>query len=277
MSTRWLASALGLAALAAAGACAPGGTLPGVLPEARTGQPLEWFAENWGPFDSEMRGIREDGRPGPLVFVDGRQVPPEDQQGRSLYGLSPDEIRRIVTIKFRNGAGLFGESGNRGVVMVFSERYRGALPASRKAQGEPPPCVPLPEFAPIDYFSQLGPFDGDLNIRRYFDQGPLILLDGRQVEVDRGASIEDLQRLFVIERDGGLFGSPDPDLRSLAVADLSRGEDFRGIHPVTCDVSHQGYGPAATGGLLLLFTDEWKGPLLESEWTRKDTCRSADR
>jgi hypothetical protein len=224
--------------LVMATACAPGGTLPGVLPSAETGQPVQWFAQEWGPFDSDLRGIGADGRPRPLVLVDGEQVTylvgDWATPSEPIPGHSAADIRRIEVIKCREGAGYFGEAGNRGVVLVLTRAYQGPMPVSPLPSGDEfPPCVPEPQFAPLEYFAQLGPFDPDLNLRRHSDEGGLILLDGRQVEVVSEAQMADLKGLVIAQ----MAGRP---------------------------------------GLILTFSQAWEGPLPERDWTRTEVCRGGD-
>jgi hypothetical protein len=268
--------------LAATTACAPGGTLPGVHTTALPGQPIEWFAQQWGPFDADLRGIGDDGRPRPLVILDGKQVARVDlgeaTSDHLFPGVSLDRIRSTHVIKCREGAGFFGEAGNRGVVMIFTKAYRGPqLVEESLVRDDVPPCVPEPEVVPIEYFAQFGPFDPGVNIRRYFGHGPLIVLDGRQVEVDSSARIDDLLRLVVFDLGDRLLAVPGPAPSIGFVADFSRRDDLRLLRPVKCDLSHTGYGPAATGGLMLAFTDTWEGPLPTGDWTWGELCMRGER
>jgi hypothetical protein len=246
-----------------------------------TGQPVEWFAQQWGPFDPDLRGIGDDGRPKPLLLVDGEQVerfvegdvpsPP------TLNGMAIEGIRSTSVIKCREGAGFFGEAGNRGVLVIFTKRYRGPrLVQESMIRDDAPPCVPEPQFAPIEYFAQLGPFDPDLNARRSSDPGPLILLDGRQVEVAAEGQMEDLESLVVAQMAGRLVADPESAQSGPAPPNFSREADFRHIKVLKCDVSHLGYGPAARRGLILTFSQAWEGPLPELTRTTGEVCRAGD-
>lgn len=280
MSRPAIASALAVLLLGIT-ACAPGGTLPGVHSTASPGQPVEWFAQQWGPFDADLRGIGDDGWARPLVIVDGEQVARvglgEAASDDPIPGLSAKDIRSIHIIKCREGAGFFGEAGNRGVMMIFTKAYRGPMLAEESLmRDDVPPCVPEPEVVPIEYFAQFGPFDPGVNIRRYFGRGPLILLDGRQVEVVSTATIDDLFGLKVFDLGDRLLATPGPAPSGGYVADLGRRDELRLLRPVKCDLSHTGYGPAAGGGLFLAFTNAWQGPLPTGEWTRGELCTPGD-
>ncbi|HKK93864.1 MAG TPA: hypothetical protein VJ925_10540 [Longimicrobiales bacterium] len=126
----------GLLLASALTGCAAGPPVVDMAPvEAQSAErPLEWFAENWGPFDPS---VPTSGRP--LLLLDGRQVP-NVREGEAGYvdtelpRLEPEQIRKVHVV--RCGSWLFGEAGRRGVIMIFTQDYEGPMP-----MGDPRPTT----------------------------------------------------------------------------------------------------------------------------------------
>lgn len=102
--------------------------------------PLEWFVENWGPFDPANVGV-EGSRYLPLLLVDGKQVYRQsltEVEGRAVMP-TEDEIRHVHVVKGHSGAGLFGEAACGGVIMLFTHDYEGPMPIAPRLDN-PPDC-----------------------------------------------------------------------------------------------------------------------------------------
>lgn len=112
--------------------------------------PLEWFAENWGPFDASLNARTADGRGRPLLLIDGHQVrnggeveEPGTPLARHdaahiLRDLEPEDVAKVKV--FRCAAWLFGDAGNRGVIMIFTTNYEGPLPVDDDKPRDPEEC-----------------------------------------------------------------------------------------------------------------------------------------
>lgn len=244
--SRATAVTLSAMALAACASGAPSVDLPPVaaLPAE---QPLEWFVENWGPFDPEMIGTVGGGT-GALVLLDGVQLEQRDRESlpddHPLRQISRDDIRHIRLVKVHSGAGLFGEAGCGGVIMIFTHEYEGPMPISPKL-ANPPSChraVRVGEIMPASWFAeQWGPFDA--SVVGPLDDGPggypLLIQDGVQV-------------------------TPDTYMRGDVFAALTDPDSHGGFMDVRvlkhrCDTRH--FGPAGEFGVILAFSTDYEGPL----------------
>jgi hypothetical protein len=83
-----------LVILVASSGCATASTSTDVEPLPRSSDsniaataPLEWFAENWWPFDRTESGSVGNARVAPLVPFDGRQVPTLDREPLATGGI----------------------------------------------------------------------------------------------------------------------------------------------------------------------------------------------
>jgi len=142
LSTR----ALGFILAPVIAGCAGGSSLAEVEPDSAepATMPIEWFAENWGPFNASwIDEGASDGRRGPLYIVDGVHMHPDDmaaQTGPSADArLHPDKIAHIHVIKTHNcDFQHFGPAGAWGIVMIFTHDYDGPMPRrAPPAQREP--------------------------------------------------------------------------------------------------------------------------------------------
>ncbi len=230
--------ALTAAVLALTG-CAGGPSAVDLEPAAaRTATvPYEWFAENWGPFDIAMNR-------GSMLIVDGVQTRGVGPDGRdvqtALGGLTPEDIVRVQPIPC--GAGLFGEAGRNGVILVFTTRYEGPLPERGRVVG-PDVCgedAPL-RTEPLEWFAEnWGPFDPALTMPAAPGRRgrTLVLVDGVQLSAEQ------------IEAQSDASG-PSP---------LTR-EQIWHIRVIKhrCDVRL--FGEAAERGIIMLFTYDYDGPM----------------
>ncbi len=62
------------------------------------------------------------GQVGPLIFVDGRRLPP----GTSLAGLRASAIERIEVVKAAAAVKLYGEEARAGVIQIYTKAGRTA-------------------------------------------------------------------------------------------------------------------------------------------------------
>jgi len=128
------------------GGCASGAPTGEVRPvdAHEEERPLEWFAENWGPFDASLNARTADGRVPPLLLIDGRQVRNavggrDADVADAFRDLDPTDVVRVEVV--RCGAGVFGEPGDHGVIMMFTTAYDGPLPTDHDMPRGPKACT----------------------------------------------------------------------------------------------------------------------------------------